>query len=299
MKKRRFEETKTTDFTKKDLPQTRKQIFLDLIKTQKRQMVSLSMLLFVFLLPLVVDIVIFNMFILNVSFNEPSYQSLVFSLFFYMMIIAIPCSMVAFVGLSGLAHVSKKIAWQESIMSGPEFFAGIKKNWKHALFFGLIWGISFFIFVVGILFMLRTQSMVSQPWLNSIGIGLCIVQFLVLSIVSVYALTYDCYYVNSFRQVLKNSFIFFTAKFFKNLLFFLLTFGLVAGLILIELLVGSMVVDFIVQIVIIIVIAFLSSYMMIAWTLLSHEAFDQYINQFNYPEYYKKGLYISEEPKEK
>ena len=290
MKKRAKFDAKTNDLTKKDLPHNRKQIFLDLLKNQKRQMVSLSMLLFIFLLPVVVDLLIFNMFILNVSSSETNYGSIVFSLIFYMMIIAIPCSIIGFVGLSGLAHVSKMIVWQEGVLNGPEFFVGIKKNWKHAIFFGLIWGISLFILVIGILFMLRTQGSVSQPWLNSVGIGLCIVQFIVLSIVCVYSLTYDCYYVNSFRQVFKNCFVFFAAKFFKNLLLFVLTTGLVVGL---------MFVDFIAQIVIIIVIAFLSSFMMIAWTLLSHEAFDQYINQYNYPEYYKKGLYISEESKEK
>ena len=103
-----------TDFTIKELPQTRKQIFLDLIKTQKRQMVSLSMLLFVFLLPLVVDILIFNMFIISIPSDAENYSALVFSLFFYMMVIAIPCCMIGFIGLSGLAHVCKQIAWQES-----------------------------------------------------------------------------------------------------------------------------------------------------------------------------------------
>jgi len=278
------------DFTAKELPHTRRAIFLDLLKNQKRQMVSLSMLLFVFLLPLVVDILIFNMFIIGVPTTETGYASTVFSLIFYMMIIAIPCSMIGFIGLSGLAQVSKQIAWQNAVLTGPEFFVGIKKNWKHALLFGFIWGVSLFLLVVGIFFMLRTQQASEAPWVESIGIGLCVVQFVVLSIICVYALTYDCFYTNNAWQVFRNSFIFFVAKFFKNLLLFVLTTGLVVGL---------MFVDFIAQIVIIIVIAILSSFMMIAWTLLSHEAFDQYINRLNYPEYYKKGLYISEEIKEK
>lgn len=280
---------KKTDFTVKDLPHNRRQIFLDLIKTQKRQMVSLSMLLFVFLLPLVVDILIFNMFIIGTPASEPNYSSIIFSLILYMMIIAIPCSMVGFIGLAGLAHVCKQIAWQNAIMPGPEFFVGIKKNWKHALVFGFVWGISLFLLVAGSFFMLRTQQASEQPWVQSMGLGLCITQFIILSIICVYTLTYDCYYTNSAWQVFRNSFVFFVAKFFKNLLLFVLTTGLVVGL---------MFVDFIAQIVIIIVIAFLSSYMMIAWTLLSHEAFDKFINKANYPDYYKKGLYISEENKE-
>ena len=284
------QKVRQSDFTSKELPQTRKQIFLDLIKTQKRQMVSLSMLLFVFLLPLVVDILVFDMFIIAVPLETENYSAVVFSLIFYMMIIAIPCVMVGFVGLSGLAHVCKLIAWQEPVLTGPEFFTGIKKNFKHALFFGLIWGISLFILVIGCLFMIRTKSIVENSWLNGIGIGVSIVQFIVLSIVCVYSLTYGCYYTNTFRQVFRNSFVFFVAKFFKNLLLFISTIGLIVGL---------MFIDFIAQIVIIIVIAFLSSYMMIAWTLLSHEGFDQYINKENYPDYYKKGLYIEKKLEEK
>ena len=289
MRRRQRIEERKTDLTVKELPHTRKQIFLDLLKNQKRQMVSLSMLLFVFLLPLVVDIVLFNMFIIGVPTGQEGYASTIFSLIFYMMIIAIPCSMIGFVGLSGLAHVCKNIAWQNAVLFGPEFFVGIKKNWKQSLVFGLIWGISLFLLVVGSLFMVRTQAGSDQPWVQSIGIGLCIVQFIVLSIICVYSLTYSCYYSNTIWQVFRNSFVFFVAKFFKNLGLFILTTGLVVGL---------MFVDFIAQIVIIIVIAFLSSFMMIAWTLLSHEAFDQYINKENYPEYYKKGLYINEKDKE-
>ena len=86
MKKRRKIEERKTDFTVKELPHTRRQIFLDLLKNQKRQMVSLSMLLFVFLLPLVVDIVLFNMFIIGVPTDQANYGSVVFSLIFYMMI---------------------------------------------------------------------------------------------------------------------------------------------------------------------------------------------------------------------
>ena len=289
MKKRRNIEERKTDLTVKELPHTRRAIFLDLLKNQKRQMVSLSMLLFVFLLPLVVDILLFNMFIIGVPTGQEGYGSTVFSLIFYMMIIAIPCVMIGFIGLGGLAHVCKNIAWQNAVLFGPEFFTGIKKNWKQSLVFGFIWAISLFLLVVGCLFMVRTRVDSEQPWLQSAGMGLCIVQFIILSIVCVYSLTYSCYYVNTVWQIFKNSFVFFVAKFFKNLGLFILTTGLVVGL---------MFVDFIAQIVIIIVIAFLSSFMMIAWTLLSHEAFDQYINKNNYPEYYKKGLYISEESKE-
>lgn len=275
--------------TTKELPHTRRELFWDLVKTQKRQMVSLSLLLFVFLLPLVVDILLFGMFIVSVPFDDPNYSSVIFSLIFYMMVISIPCVVIAFLGLGGLASICKNIAWQNGVINAPDFFYGIKKNYKHSLIFGVIFSLSLFLLVVGIFFLLRTREYSDMPWIFSVGIGLCITQFIVLSIVCAYALVYGCYYENSFREVFRNSFIFFVAKFFKNLGLFALTTGLIVGI---------MFVDFIAQIVIILVVAFLSSYMMIAWTLLGHEAFDQYINATNYPDYFRKGLYISENSKE-
>lgn len=287
MKKNKIKKVKPVNL---DPPKTRREIFLDLIKTQKRQMVSLSMLFFMFLLPLVVDILIFGIFISNIPFDTENYSSIVFSFIFYMMIIAIPCSMLAFLGLSGLAQVCKHIAWRDGVLEGPEFFVGIKNNFKHALVFGFIWGVSLFLLVIGSLFLYRTHVSSELPWVHYVGIGLCIVQFIVLSIVSMHAINYDCYYSNTFREVFKNSFIFFVARFFKNLVLFIFTIGLVVGLCFVA---------FIAQIVMILVIAFLSSYMMIAWTLLSHDAFDQYINATNYPEYYRKGLYTPTEVEEK
>lgn len=273
------------DLTTRELPHTRKQVFLDLLKHQKRQLVSLSMLTFVFLMPLAVDIILFNQMILGASMSGKDpvlISSTVFSLIIYMMIIAIPCVMVGFVGLGGLAHVCKNIVWQEGLIVGPDFFKGIKKNWKHSLIIGLIWGLSLFLFVAGSFFLARAEQGSTTPWVLGIGIGLCVVQFIVLSIVCVYSLTYTCYYENKLRQVLKNSFIFLAAKFFKNILLFIFSTGLMVGL---------MFVDFIAQIVVFAFLVFFIAYFMIAWTLLSHEAFDQYINKDNYPSYYKKGLY--------
>lgn len=285
------EKVRKEDFSKNELPHTRWGVFWDLVKHQKRQMVSLSMLLFVFLLPLAVDIIIFNLFIMATSMSgqDPEVvSSTIFSLIFYMMIIAIPCSMIGFVGLGGLSYTCRNIVWQEGVLPGPDFFIGIKKNYKHSLILGLIWSISLFLLVVGILFLLRTMPAAEIPWIHSVGIGVLIVQFIVISIVFAYCLTYTTYYENKFRIVFRNSFIFFTARFLKNLLLFIFTTGLVVGL---------MFVDFIAQIIVIVLLAFISSYMMVGWTLLSHSAYDQFINKDNYPEFYKKGLYI-EEPKE-
>ena len=274
-----------TDLKYSELPNTRWKVFKDLIKYRKRDMVSLSLLFFVFCLPLAVDIIIFNQFIIiagNSSQEAVIRANSIFSLIFYMMIVAIPCIVVFFIGLGGLFYVLKKITWQEGVLTGPDFFIGIKKNIKNNIFIGLIYSVSCFLFVVGIFFLLRTMNN-ELGYLSGMGIGLCVVQFIILSIVCIYAVALNNAYQYKFIHLLKNGFIFFAAKFFKNLLIFILTTGLFVGI---------MFVDIIAQYVSIFCFSILSSYLMVGWVLLSNEAFDQYINKTNFPELVNKGLYI-------
>jgi len=279
------DKVRENDLTLKELPHTRFEVFKDLIKTQKRALISLSLLAFVFLMPFAVDIILFGQFIViagnNTTATSQQIASTVYSLIFYMMIIGIPCNMVAFVGLGGLAEACKSLVWQEGLLVGPVFFKGIKKTFKTSLFFGFIMGISLFLLVVGIFFFLRTMAQGTQ-WLNGVGIGLCVVQFIVLSIISAYSLTLSVYYDLSLRATFKNGWIFFVLGFLKNLLLFLVTIAIPVGI---------MFLGMIGQIVSIVIIIIFSSLFMVCWTLVSHKLFDKYINQENYPNYVNRGLY--------
>ena len=95
----------------------------------------------------------------------------------------------------------------------------------------------------------------------------------------------DVYYENSYLTTLKNSFLFLAFLNWKVFVIFLLSTGAVialAALNLITLVIGLF------------LFAILNSVVIILYTLISHDAFDKFINIDNYPDMVGKGLYKDE-----
>ena len=263
------------------LPHNRKEVFFDLLRHRKMDLFALSCLTFSFFIPLAVDLLYFN-FLENVAIANEKLDYL-FSLIFYSMLIMLPCMLVGFIGLAGTFHVAKKIVWQEGITLSLEFFQGIKENWKHALINGALFGILLFGLVVGGSYLLIFSR--EMPSLCGIGIGALILIFLFMSMSIVLFYTQDVYYENTYIVTLKNSFRFLGLLNWKIFVIFLLSTGALVALCainLITLCIGLF------------LFAVLNSVVIILYTLISHSAFDKYINTVNYPNMVNKGLYKDE-----
>lgn len=283
MKKQKL---RTTDLTSKDLPKTRKDLFFDMLKYRKMDLFKVGLLAVMFALPIIAAIFIFDGYIVsagNTISDSGILSSTIFSLIFYLMLICIPCFMILFAGFSGLIGVIKKMVWQQGELVTSEFFYALKRNWKKSIWFGFIYGLSMFVLVVGIFFLLRTSVVSPNQWINNVGIGLCIVQFIVLSIVLTYSLILNDFYELKFKDILRDGFILLAARFFKNILCFIFSYGLIVGLCFL----GE-----IGQIISLILFIVFVSVSILVWVLLAYDAFDELINKTNYPEYYKKGLYV-------
>ena len=270
---------------KKSLPHNRKELFFDLLKHRKMDMFYLSSLTFIFFIPLAVDLLFFNYLEAIATANE-NYQDL-FSLVFYSMLIMLPCMLILFIGLAGAFYTAKKMVWQELIIPAHDFFQGIKENWKHSLISGVIFGVITFGLVVGGTYLLIYSPM-PQVW-NGVSIGALVVVFLTLGMVTALIFTQDVYYSNSYYVTFKNAFSFMALTNWKVLLIYLLSTGALvalAALNTITLIVG------------IVLFAILNYVVVILYTLISHAAFDKYINKDNYPEMVNKGLYKQEDVKE-
>ena len=260
------------------LPHTRKELFFDLLRHRKMNLFALSCLTFVFFIPLAVDLFYFN-FLENVAIANDKLDYL-FSLIFYSMLIMLPCMIVGFIGLSGAFHVVKKIVWQEGIMLSTEFFQGIKENWKHALINGVLFGIALFGLVVGGSYLMIFSREI--PILCGVGIGALVVVFLMFGMALSVFFAQDVYYQNSYLDTLKNSFRFLGLLNWKVLVIFLLSTGALVALSAINMItlgIGLF------------LFAILNSVVVVLYTLISHAAFDKYINVDNYPEMVNKGLY--------
>ena len=285
MFKKKEEKHITDQDVKRTLPHNRKEVFFDLLRNRKMALFSLSCFTFMFFIPLAVDLIYFNL-LEGVAIADEKYEYL-FSMIFYSMLIMIPCMLVGFLGLVGAFYTAKKMVWQEGTMIAVDFFKGIKENWKQALINGLIFAIILFGLVVGSSYLLIMSK--AAPILTGIGIGAIVLVFLLFGMVTALNFAQMVYYENSYLVTTKNSFCFLGLLHWKVLVLFLLSTGGVIALACI---------NFMTLIIGLFLFAVLNSVVVIIYTLLSHHAFDKYINQEHYPEMVGKGLYKLEDQKE-
>ena len=274
----RAEKHITDSDAKRALPHNRKEAFFDLLKYRKMTLFVLSCYVFMFFIPLAVDLFLFNYWeSMAIAAEKTEY---LYSLVFYSMLIMIPCMMIGFIGFAGGYYVSKKLVWQEGISFAVDFFEGVKQNWKRALANGFLFGLVLFGLVVGGSY-LYIFSPGSPIW-SGIGIGALILFFLVFGMIVSLNLAQDVYYTNTMLATLKNSFCFLGLINWKIILLFILSTGVVVTLAcfnMITLAIGLF------------LFATLNGMVIVLYTLIAHSAFDKYINLEHYPDMVGKGLY--------
>ena len=267
---------------KKALPHNRKEVFFDLLRHRKMTLFALSCFVFMFFIPLAVDLFVFNYFeSAAIAADKNEY---LFSLVFYSMCIMLPCMIIGFLGFAGAFYTVKLLVWQEDITLAVDFFRGIKENWKHALFNGFLFGLILFGLVIGGSYLL-IYAPLSPIWCG-VGIGALILIFLTFGMVITLNFTQDVYYENGVFVTFKNSFCFLGLLNWRILVTFILTTGGLFTLCcfnLITLGIGLF------------LFAILNSVVVVLYTLMSHYAFDKYINQEHYPHMVGKGLYKLEQ----
>ena len=279
---KRKEKHITEDEAIRSLPHNRKEAFFDLLKHRKMSLFSLSCFTFMFFIPLAVDLFYFN-FLEAVAIENEKFEYL-FSLIFYSMLIMLPCMVIGFIGFAGAFFTVKKIVWQEGVSIASDFFQGIKENWKQAVVDGAIFGLVLFGLVVGSSFLLIIAEV--PPVVRGIGIGALILVFILFGMVVALDLTQSVYYQNKVFTTMRNSFSFVGLLNWRVFVLFLLSTGIVVALSCLNMVtlgVGLF------------LFAVLNSVVVILYTLMSHSAFDKYINKEHYPDMVGKGLYKENE----
>ena len=275
----RKEERHITDAdVKQSLPTNRKEVFFDLLKYRKMSLFALSCYTFMFFIPLAVDLFYFN-YLESMAIVADKFEYL-FSLIFYSMLIMLPCMVIGFIGLAGAFYVAKKMVWQEGVSLASDFFKGVKENWKHAVINGVIFGLVLFGLIVGGSYLYIYAQV--APVVKGIGLGALILLFLMFGMVIALNFTQGVYYENPYGVTLKNSFSFLGLLNWKVFLIYLLSTGVVVTLGLFNLLTLAIG---------LILFAVLNSVVIVLYTLVSHSAFDKYINKEHYPDMVGKGLY--------
>jgi len=271
------------DFSSAQLPHTRWELMRDVMLHQTGTLISASLLLALFALPLLCDYLVFSTFV-GTAYSNGSSLSAVFALCFYGALIAIPCVSVLFVGYAGAYEVGQRLSFLDGVLISVSFFYGLKKNWRSALGIGFLVGASFALALAGSLYLLLFYQ--ASPIVMGIGVGLLLFQFFLVGSLSRYFLAQEGLYQNSFGATLKNAFLFTLMKMPGSFGLFLLSPGIVIILFAINAVTAYVGMG---------LFLFFNAFGVLAWSIYAHKVFDSYINAEHYPGLVNKGLYPKED----
>lgn len=256
-------------------PTNRFELLKDRLKTRFLDFIVVSLLVVVFLIPLIV----WNMSLTySKTFEVTQDNYLLMGLIIYAPYIVF--IMIFGLGVVGALYYSKRLAFGEGANPAKDFFYGIKVNIKPAL-------IAFFI--LGLIYFLMSFTKVTFYYTTSIGViwkgvimGFLYVAFMFIFMVVSFYLTQNIIYKGK------------TSQFFANAAKF--TFGMIGWnfLILIIVLLPFFVYEFVPfalarYIAIAVSALFYFEFSIFVFSIYSHAIFDLTLND-NYPEIYRKGL---------
>ena len=272
----RKEKIRQTDYEQSERPATRFKQFFDIFRHRFLELIKLSLLQAVFVLPLLVTIFLFWILIKNASTMQAA--MMVFLIQGGSLMISLP---IAFVGLTGSFYALKKLAYAEGEFASSSFFLGLREEWKKGLLIGFIAGLSGAIAVIGMYYFLVFPSDISTV-VKGFGIAIVIIQLILVLIVCYYCLAQLVIYSNTLRHLFKNSIIMGLIRFPINLgLLILYPGGFIALICIMPITMyaalGLMILT--------------SVFGHLVWMMNFMSAFDKYINKEHFPDYYRKGLY--------
>lgn len=261
------------------LPSNRIELLKDRLKTRFFDFMLVSLLMSIFLIPYLVWIILLNnssMFIIT------SENYLFISLIAYVPYIL--TSMIFGLGVVGALYYSKRLAFNEGANASKDFFYGISKNIKPALFGFFIIGLMYFLLSFSKVVIIFSDI---SPLLKGTSIGLMYVGFVIIAMIVGFYLTQSVLYLGKTSQLMNNSIKFTFGMFGWNILIFIIT---LLPFIVIEIVSYLPSNFFVVEYIFLaICILFYFEFEVFVFSIYSHSLFDLTLND-DYPEIYRKGL---------
>lgn len=273
--KKKKKPLKTLDLTISSLPKTRKEQFFDILSHRFFLLMGLGALALLFSLPFLGLSLYKDVASLAIDASGVEEAAKQESLFFTMLLYRLSC-LIAFlilaIGLAGISKILKELLYDEPIFFKSDFGSGIKENWKQYALFAVLFWLFWFISELASSFFTNIYLEVFFPAVNLALIYPAI--FMAFFLASTYS--------NSFTKNLTSGYALyfkaFPGVFLTFLSVFALTFLRFIPLILVKY-----------TIVILLYLIYLPIVL-----LLSYEnairLFDLYINETQFPDFYKKGL---------
>ena len=264
------------------LPKTRKELFKTIVKDDFYLLAEVSLLLFLFSIPLAAVFV--GEFLMIGGANSPD-ASTVFSICFFCGLIEIPLFGLRYLARYGAFAVIKKRVHNETGYIGELFFGAIKKGGLRGFFAGCLLGLVIFGWQTASVFVIAYNA---NTWIKGLGIGATTLIFMLVYGAVEYFLSVDNFYRLPFGGALKNGFSFAIMHFPVTLMYFAVTMGVPFGLTMLSVwaMLGVAAVFAL----------WGDGFTVLAVTLFSHSLFDKYINSVYFTDYINKGLAVQTEP---
>lgn len=273
------------EFTEEDLPHTRSQVFLTVYKTRAFFIFEVSLLLLLFCLPLFGWDICMRLYIDNLANSllpdNSNATELIQEAFVMNMVkngISVLLFGIAGIGFGGAIHAFQALVWNKLVVVS-DFFDGMKKNIGKYILWGIVVGLSFFLFELCLYGTPLTK--LDTIW-RILVYGLGSVQLAIVAVfVSYLYLQNEYYFVKGLNL------------FFNSVKFTILSFFPMVGFILVIMSPYFLVFirSFVINFVSIFLFLFLVSSGLIPLVLYADYQFDKRINKEKYPEIYDRGVY--------
>ena len=259
-------------------PKNRFEVFFDLFFHRFGTLLLISLLTSVFFLPLfVLHSYAFSLTMIDSSTEEA--VRYIYNVRFWEYILNIPAIMIASLGVAASVHVIRKLAHAEMVFIGHDFKDGMRRNWHIGLWNGFVLGISSALLLYGL-----EYAKADSFFLTAIINGASVLQFVIVSIASLYNYAGCDTYDLSLGKLILNSLLFLVKELPINIAYLLL-------------MVAPLSVCFFFSNLYVWLIGFLIvaligiSYSLLIMTLFVDYSFDKHINKTNYPEIVDKGVW--------
>lgn len=275
------------------LPQTRKQVFFDVLKLHWKTFLLYGLLFVLFSLPLHLIGLVQDSLLLQVASQEIVTEQEQLQALFLIRDIKVDGAILKVLGfvflgvcLSGFVRVVRQYAWEENVFFTTDFVTGIKSNGVQITLFATIVGL----LNVAVVYCFNTISL-TQNQMFAIAFAVPLAFFVLIAVpVFAYATVTSSIYNNKFFAQLRMAFIVYAKKPLKTLL------ALVCCA-----------VPFVAQMIPIVIVSVIGRFVscmfsplvFLAWYLFALDMLDETVNKEHFPSIVGKGLYVAPSDKEK
>ena len=262
------------DFTAKDLPKTRVDQYFDVVKLRFSGMVLGNVLYMLFALPLILFSLYYWFSVASLTQDEAIQQ--VFTgqenLLLSYLLICVPLYAITGPAKAGLYYCLRNWVWNERATIREHFWKEFRRSFWKALLLNLFSAMLLFAGAWWIATLLMNAE--AHAWMRyaAIAIGIAMVAYFMSSI---YHFPQLVTYQLSFRQILKNSFIYLVVQFPRTLLAVLIY------------VLTAVVCYFLGQILLVVILFMGMAFIYLGQMIFSNFLFDKYVNA---PEDRRKGM---------